>query len=84
MRQLRQAEVEDLHVAVPGDEDVVRLEIPVDDPFLVSRGHPVRDLHPNSTALSAESGPFEMPRGRLTFEQLRDDGAPASSRCRES
>ena len=42
--QLGQAEVEDLDAAVIGEEDVVGLEVAVNDPLVVRRGEPVRDL----------------------------------------
>jgi hypothetical protein len=42
--QLRDAEVEDLHEAVPRHHDVVGLQVAVDDPGLVSLCQPVREL----------------------------------------
>jgi hypothetical protein len=35
-RELRQPEVQELHVAIVGDEDVLRLEVAMDDPGCVS------------------------------------------------
>ena len=42
--ELGQAEVQDLHPPVPGDEQVLGLQVPVDDPLLVGRGQTVCDL----------------------------------------
>ena len=44
LRQLREAEVQDLDPAVVGHEQVLGLQVPVDDPLLVRRRQPVRDL----------------------------------------
>ena len=44
LRQLRQAEVEDLDAAVGGDEEVLGLQVAVDDPLVVRRGEALRDL----------------------------------------
>ena len=41
---LREAEVEDLHLAVPRYEQVVGLQVPMDDTPLVSRGEAPGDL----------------------------------------
>ena len=41
--ELRQAEVEDLHPAVGGDEEILGLQIAVNDPLLVRGGEAVRD-----------------------------------------
>ena len=43
--ELCETEVEDLEVAVPGQKDVRRFEIAVDDAVLVSRGQAGGDLH---------------------------------------
>ena len=43
--ELRQAEVQDLGVAVLGDHDVLGLQVPVHDPGGVGRGETVADLH---------------------------------------
>jgi hypothetical protein len=42
--ELREAEVQNLHPAVAGNEDVLGLQIPVNDPFFVRRGQTVHDL----------------------------------------
>ena len=44
LRELGEPEIENLHAAVAGDEDVLRLQIAVDDPLLVRGGETVRDL----------------------------------------
>ena len=43
--ELRQSEVEDLGQPAPGDEQVLRLEVPVDDPLLVGHRQTPGDLH---------------------------------------
>ena len=70
----RQAEVEDLHVAVGGDEDVLRLQIAMDDAALVRGGEPLGDLRAlNSIALRTGSAPAaSRSRSVLAFEQLHD------------
>src|SRR5262245_65530882 len=42
--QLGEAEVEDLDPAVPGQEEVLRLQVAVDDPLVVGGGETARDL----------------------------------------
>ena len=44
-RLARQAEVENLHLPVVEQEDVLRLEIAMDDALAVRRGEAARDLH---------------------------------------
>ena len=44
LRQLGQAEVEDLHAAVVGDEEVLGLEVAMDDAVVVRGGEAVGDL----------------------------------------
>ena len=45
LRQLRQAEVQNLHPPVFGDEQVLRLQITMDNAFLMCCRQPARDLH---------------------------------------
>src|SRR5213082_2180537 len=45
LRQLCQSEVEDLDPSVAGDKDVLRLEVAVDNAFLVSCRQPLRQLY---------------------------------------
>ncbi len=72
--QLGEAEVEDLHAAVPGDEDVLGLEIPVDDPLLVRRREAVGDLQRVVDGLARRQARAlqDVPQ-RFAFEQLLDD-----------
>ena len=74
MRQLGEAEVQDLHPAVVGDEDVLGLQVPVDDPLLVRGGEAVDDLE----RVVDRSARGELASGddlaqRLPFQQLLDD-----------
>ena len=74
MRELGEAEVEDLDAAVVRDEEVLRLQIPVDDPLLVRRGEPVRDLERVVGRLAG--GELAAGQGRaegLALEELLDD-----------
>ena len=74
VRQLREAEVQDLHPAVVGDEDVLGLQVPVDDPLLVRGAEAVDDLErivdraARGELASGDDGPQRLP-----FEQLLDD-----------
>ena len=71
VRQLREAEVEDLETAVFGDEQVLGLQVAVDDPLLVRRGEAVRDLQRVVDRLSRRQLPAGERRAqRLAFEQL--------------
>ena len=74
LRQLRQAEVENLDPVVSGDEDVLGLEIAVRDPFLVRRREAVRDgeRQLNRFANRDRGRIHPFPKG-LAFEQLRHD-----------
>ena len=54
--RFRQAEVEDLHDALGRDLDVGRLQIAVDDPFLVRRVERVRDLRRDRQRLVERNG----------------------------
>jgi hypothetical protein len=67
--QLRDPEVEDLDVAVPGDEDVGGLEVAVDDPLLVGSGESLGDLGPDLDRLARgeRSGLQPLPQG-LAFQ----------------
>ena len=72
VRQLRQAEVEDLHAAVVRDEDVLGLEVAVDDPLLVRGGEAVGDLERVvDRAARREPAAREDRAQGLPFEQLR-------------
>ena len=89
LRELGQAEVENLHPAVVGDEEVLRLEVPVDDPLLVRRRQPVRDLDGVLDRLAdRQRAGGQTLAQRLAFEQLGDevrravDGVPMSYSAR--
>src|ERR1700730_402828 len=43
--QLGQTEVQNLDVSVFGDEEVVGLQVPMDDAFLMRRGQTAQNLH---------------------------------------
>ncbi len=74
VRQLGEAEVEDLHPAVVGDEDVLGLQVPVDDPLLVRGGEAVGDLERVVDRLALrELAAGEDRAQRLAFEELLDD-----------
>ena len=74
LRQLRQAEVEDLDPAVPRDEEVLGLQVPVDDPLLVRGGQAVRDLQRVVDRLARrDASAGERRAQRLAFEQLLHD-----------
>ncbi len=74
VRELGEAEVQDLQPAVPGDEQVLRLQVPVDDPLLVSRGKPVSHLQRVVDSLARrEPSAREHRAQRLSFQQLADD-----------
>ena len=74
LRELGEAEVEDLDAARVRDEEVLGLQIPVDDPLVVRGGEAVRDLQRvvNDLALR-ELAARERQAQRLALEQLLDD-----------
>ena len=73
-RQLREAEVEDLHVSVAADEQVRGLEVAVDDPSRVGGGQTFADLHRILYGLARRHRPASQPIGKsLTRQQLEDD-----------
>jgi hypothetical protein len=66
-----EAEVEDLHEAVAGDENVLRLQVAVDDPAVVRRGGAACDLQRVFDRLARRQGGFRQPVAhRHAFEQL--------------
>ncbi len=74
VRELGEAEVEDLHPAVVGDEDVLGLQVPVDDPLLVRGGEAVDDLEGVVDRLARrELAAGEDGAEGLAFEELLDD-----------
>ena len=85
-RQLRETEVEDLDVAVGGDEEVFGLEVAVNDALFVGGRESVGDrdriLH---RAAGRELAARERGPQRLALEQLLDDvrrSVPRPFRCR--
>jgi hypothetical protein len=79
LRQLGQAEVEDLDAAFLRHEDVFGLQIAMDDPLLVRRGQALRDLDGVvDRPARRESAARELRPQCLAFEELLHDvGAPS-------
>jgi hypothetical protein len=74
MHQLCQPEVEDLDPSVLRHKEVLRLQIPMDDPLLVRRGEPTSDLDRVIESLARrEAGHGEPFAQRLPFEELGND-----------
>jgi hypothetical protein len=74
-----EAEVEDLGVAVFGEEDVLGLEVAMDDPLVVSGGEAVGDLAGDlEGAPERKCALLQWDPERLAFEQLRDGVADAA------
>ena len=72
--QLCQAEVENLDAAVAGDEQVLRLQVAMDDPFRVRRGQTCGDLPRVLNRLAQGSAPsLELRAQLLAFQQFGDD-----------
>ena len=80
--QLGEAEVEDLDAASSGDEEVLGLQVPVDDPFLVRRRQALGDL-PRALDRLARRKPAarELRPQRLALEKLLDDVGSALVRA---
>ena len=74
MRQLRQAEIEDLDEAVAGDHHVLGFYVPVNDARGMSLGEPVGHLSGNREQLAQRkrTGIEQLPQ-RLSIHQLHDD-----------
>ena len=74
LRQLRQPEVENLDAAIPGNEDVLRLEITMEDALSVRRLEPARDLKGMLDRLAnSDRAAIQPVAKRLPFEQLGYD-----------
>ena len=71
LRQLRDAEVENLDPPVVGDEQVVRLYVAVDDPLVVRGGEPLRGLARVVDGFAR--------RQRASLQPLRSDSPSSSS-----
>jgi len=73
---LGEAEVEDLHPAVVGEEEVVGLDVAVDDALGVSGGEPVRNCGADlGRPLPAHAGRRDRAAQALALEQLGDGEA---------
>src|SRR6266571_3747373 len=72
--ELGNAKVQNLHASIFGDEDVLRLQVAMDDPFLVRSRQTMRNLD-----RIVDRFAFRLRRAaqsfaqRLAFEQFRDD-----------
>ncbi len=74
LAQLRQPEVENLHPPVVGDEHVLRLDVPVDDAFLVRGGQACRHGDPIFDRLSRhQRAVSEHVAQRLALQEFADD-----------
>jgi hypothetical protein len=71
--QLGQAEVDDLRVAVLGDQDVVGLEIAVNDPGAVRFAESVRDLGQDFDRAAERETVLQRLAQRLALDQLHGD-----------
>ena len=72
--QFGQAKVENLDPTVPGDEDVLWLEIAMNDSAFVRCGEPVRDLEGQVDHLAnRDRAAIHSPAKRLAFEHLGHD-----------
>ena len=73
--ELGQAEIQDLHPPVLRHEDVLGLQVAMDDPLLVRRCQPVRDLQRvvRAPCVAGRVRAGEAAPQRLAFEQLLDD-----------
>ena len=76
LRQLREAEVRDLHAAVArgAEEDILGLQVAMDDAALVSRRHTARCLNRDvERCPMGKRAAQQRFAQRLTFEQFGDD-----------
>lgn len=72
--QLGESEIEDLEPAVFGDEEVLRLQVPMDDSFVVGCGETLRRLEGVVDGLSRrEPSIGQYFAQRLSFQKLADD-----------
>ena len=68
---LRQAEVQDFDAPLASDEDVLRLQVAVNDPFLVGGGETLRYLYREIRCLArTEFAPLEMLAQRPALQEL--------------
>ena len=81
--QLRQAEVENLHAPVAGDEEVLWLEVAMDDAFGVRRRQTAGDLLRVIKRLAhGQRTVIQLRAQLLAFQQLGDDVGRALVACR--
>jgi hypothetical protein len=74
LRQLGQSEIQDLDSSVSGDENIFRLQIPVDDSFFVRRRQAMRDLDSVLDCLALRQGtPVEHRAQAFAFEKFGDE-----------
>jgi hypothetical protein len=72
LRQLRQPKIEDLDAPVFGDENIFRLQVAVDDPFVMRRRQSVGDLHSIFDRLALRQGAAIQRRAQaLALQQVR-------------
>ena len=72
--ELGEAEVEDLGMTLTGDEDVGRLDVPMDDPLRVGLGEGIGYLDaPLDDPVVGDRLPRDLVFERLPFEQLHGD-----------
>ena len=78
---LGQAEIEDLHAPVGGQEDVLGLQVTVDDSFFVRGREAVRDLDPDlDGAALRERRALEARAQALSLQELHDGEGDALAR----
>ena len=74
MCKLGDAEVDELEMAFAGDEDILRLQVPVDDAALVRRGQSLGHLGSPFERSPKRQHPFRQSLSeRLAPEELRDE-----------
>ncbi len=70
-RHLGETKIENLYSRVPGDEDVFRLQVAMNDPLLIGGRQSESDLPRNLDRLARRQCPGTQPFAeRLSFEQL--------------
>jgi hypothetical protein len=75
--EVRQAEVEDLHLAVRAQEDVRRLQVPVDDAADVGVGDAAGGREGDADRFAGlDRSALESPRQRLSLEQFQHQERP--------
>ena len=78
LRQLREAEIQNLHLPSAGDEDICRLDVPVNDPLRVRRVQGVGKLDAQFQNLVRLEGlRADAVLQRFALQQLHGDEGPA-------